>query len=149
VAEVTAFEDYYEGTEDLDLGHGFSCTLRKYLSQDDFRAAGSALVRNRKWRETGIQTEVSGDYDAFSYYHAIVCAALVAWNLTRTVNKGTDNEKIVPIDITSRSKKEQEVARLPQPVFRKILARVLELNNEANEDGQQSAKADADFRSED
>jgi hypothetical protein len=144
---TASFTSLYDANEDVDLGNGFSVTLRKYLSEDDFQAASGALVKNRRFREAGAETEITGDFDALAYNRVLVERALVSWNLT-TDNPKPDGEPI-PIPLSDyRSGR----YNLPQPVFRLVLKRVLELNEEAEpnpktkKDKVAAARADADFR---
>lgn len=135
---TASFTSLYDDTVDEDLGNGFSVKLRKFLSEADFRAAGGALVRNRRYKEAGSDVEITGDFDAFSYNRTLVERAIVSWNLTKDNPKGEGDPIAIPVEDFRRGKYD-----LPQPVFRQILDRVLTLNKEAEVS---SAKEDADFR---
>jgi hypothetical protein len=144
---TASFTSLYDATEDVDLGNGFSATVRKFLSEADFRAASASLVKNRKYREAGISTEVTGDFDPFAYNRTLVERALVSWNITKDNPNPAGEPLPIPIDDYKQGRYD-----LPQPAFRLILERVLTLNNEADktpEDKVKSAQADADFRTED
>jgi hypothetical protein len=143
-----SFTSIYDENVDIDVGDGFTITVKKYLSDRDFEAAAAALVRNRKYKESGVSTEITGDFDAFAYNRTLVERALVAWTLTKDNPNDPAGEPVaIPIEDWKRGR-----FTLPQPVFRQVLVRVLELNNEADqtpEERLKSAKADADFRAED
>jgi hypothetical protein len=138
-----SFTSLYDATEEIDLGDGFSVVVRRYLSEDDFTAAGRALVSKRQYRESGNTSEITGEFDAFAYNRTLVERALISWNLTRD-NPNPDGEPL-PILVSEYKARKYN---LPQPVFRTVLQRVLELNkeSEAPEEKVKSAKADADFR---
>jgi hypothetical protein len=139
-----SFTSLYDAQDELDLGNGFSVVLRKYLTEEDFTAASRALVKNRKYREAGNTAEVTGEFDPSAYNRTLVEHALVSWNLTKDNPANADDPLPIPLTDYKTGK-----YNLPQPVFRDILARVLELNNEADttpEERVKSAQADVDFR---
>lgn len=148
---TASFTSLYDANEDVDLGNGFTITLRKYLNEDDFRAASAAFLRNRKYREADGGTEITGDVDAFAYNRTLVERAIVSWNLTRDNPKGGD-PVLIPLSEYQSDETGHAEYNLPQPVFRQVLQRVLELNEEAEAKPKtkaervKSAKADVDFR---
>jgi hypothetical protein len=127
---MPGFLSLYDKTETLDLGDGFSCVFRKYLSEGDFAAASDALLANKTYQEAATAT-VTAKVNTGAYHRSLVVAALVSWNLT------DENSNVMPIN-------EATLKALPNVVFRKMLNKVMELNNEV----EATAEAEVDFRPE-
>lgn len=122
---MSGFLALFDGKETVDLGNGYACTIRKFLSEDDFAAAADALVPVKKLAPNGIE----GAVDTKGYSRVLVLRALVSWTLD------DENGNMLPITLDT-------IKRLPQVVFAKILAAVQ--NNNTEDEG--SAATQREFR---
>jgi len=130
-----AFEDFYTGTERIDVAIGYWIEIRTCLTQDDIATANKHLAKVRGVvDENGkMQTVVNPDVGAAQFDR--VCASIVDWNL--------DERDGSIWRLEPDSAKRRNVKRLPDKVFQKLLRRVDELNNDTEDSDDRS-----DFRGE-
>ena len=116
----------YEGVIEVRVGDGGIVVMRERIPGGDrehadkvrMKISTSAKARTTDSKIAAEDMSVSTEMDEAAYHEALLCAFIVSWNLTRHG---------MPIPLSPAPVKAQSIRGLPDPLYRPLVDKALEL----------------------